>query len=95
MALPQPADKVALLYLVLFLLSSDTFLLLTPHKEGAFPDTDTPVPTQAEGQLWTRSPLASPLFRPLLGTCVLRADICSQRVVPVGRYFQRQHGALK
>lgn len=34
MALPQPADKVALLYLVLFLLLSDTFLLLMPHKGG-------------------------------------------------------------
>lgn len=42
-------------------------------------------------------PLASPLFRPLLGICVLRAGICSQKVVwvPTGRYFQRHPGALK
>jgi hypothetical protein len=95
-ALPQPTDKVALRYLVLFLLLSDTFLLLMPHKGGHSLTETLRCPPRLRGSSG-HGALGLSSFRPLLGTCVLRAGTCSQKVVwvPTGRYFQRCPGALK
>lgn len=92
MALPQPADKVALPYLVLFLLLSDTFLLLMPHKRVHCLTETLQCSPKLRGKL---RPLG--LSSVQAPTCVLRAGIYSQKVVwvPMGRYFQRHPGTLK
>lgn len=96
MALPQPADKVAPPYLVLFLLLSDTFFIIDV-TQGAHSLTDTLVPTQAEGAALATEPLGISSVQAPPWYCVLRAGISSQKAVwvPAGRYFQRHPDALK